>query len=59
MQAVIGRRKLLIASLINAVFPGVALALAIVFLHRPAPPLVPDYWVVYCAVTVASAIGMV
>jgi hypothetical protein len=58
VQAVVGRRKLLLASLINAVFPGVAVALAIVFWHRPAPSLVPDYWAVYCAVTMASAIGM-
>jgi len=58
VQAVVGRRKLLLASLINAVFPGAAVALAILYWNRPAPPLVPDYWIVYCAVTVASAIGL-
>jgi len=58
VQAVVGRRKLLVASLINAIFPGVAVALAIIYWNRPAPRLVPDYWVLYCAVTVASAIAM-
>jgi hypothetical protein len=58
VQAVVGRRKLVVASLINAIFPGVAVALAIIYWNRPAPRLVPDYWIVYCAVTVISAIGM-
>jgi hypothetical protein len=58
VQEVVGRRKLLLASLINAIFPGVAVTLAIIYWNRPAPRLVPDYWIVYCAVTVASAIGM-
>lgn len=58
VQAVVGRRKLMLASLINAIFPGVAVALAIIYWNRTAPRLVPDYWILYCAVTVASAIGM-
>lgn len=34
------------------------MALAINFWHRPRPWFVTDYWLVYCAVTVASAIAM-
>ena len=54
----IGRRKLLIATLINAIFPGVAVAFAIGFWNRPKPEFVTSYWVIYCAVTLASAIFM-
>jgi hypothetical protein len=58
VQALVGRRKLWLATLINAVFPGLAVAFAIYFWHRPRPDLVADYWIVYCAVTVASAVAM-
>ncbi|HEX9459806.1 MAG TPA: magnesium transporter [Thermoanaerobaculia bacterium] len=58
VQAVIGRRKLWLATLINAVFPGAAAGLAIYWWSRPRPLLVVDYWVVYCAITVLSAIAM-
>lgn len=58
VQAVIGRRRLLIASLINALFPGAAVALAIVYWRTAAPSLAQDYWVLYCAVTVLSAVMM-
>ncbi|HSY51106.1 MAG TPA: hypothetical protein VLC46_20035 [Thermoanaerobaculia bacterium] len=58
VQAVVGRRKLLVASLINAIFPGMAVALAIIYWNRPVPRLVPDYWILYCGVTVVSAIAM-
>ena len=58
VQAVIGRRKLWLATLINSVFPGVAVAFAIWFWERPKPAYVTDYWVIYCAITVISAIAM-
>lgn len=58
VQAVVGRRRLLIASLLKAVFPGAAVALAIVYWRAVAPPLAQDYWIVYCAITVLSAIFM-
>jgi hypothetical protein len=58
VQSVVGRRKLWIATLINALFPGLAVAFAIAYRHGPKPGPVVDYWVVYCAVTVASAIAM-
>jgi hypothetical protein len=58
VQAAIGRRKLFLVTLINAIFPGTAVAFAFYFLNRPKPAFVADYWVLYCAVTLASAIGM-
>ena len=58
VQQVVGKRKLLIATLINAIFPGAAVALAIIFWSRPKPRFATDYWVIYCAVTIASAILM-
>ena len=34
VQAVVGRRKLLLATAINSIFPGAAVALALLFLQR-------------------------
>jgi hypothetical protein len=56
LQSVIGRRKLLAATLINAIFPGTAAALALFYWNRPKAHLATDYWVIYCAVTLLSAI---
>jgi hypothetical protein len=58
VQAAIGRRKLALATLINATFPATALALAVAFWNRPTPSFATTYWVVYCAVTLGSAIAM-
>lgn len=58
VQAVVGRDKLLAATLINAIFPGVAAAFAIAFWKAPKPWYVTDYWVLYCAITVLSALAM-
>jgi hypothetical protein len=58
VQSFVGRRKLWLITLVNAIFPGLAVALAIYFWNRPKPGLVADYWVIYCAVTLASAIAM-
>ncbi len=58
VQAAIGKRKLLIATLINALFPATAVALAFWFWHRPKPGFVVDYWMYYCAITLGSAIVM-
>jgi hypothetical protein len=58
VQSVVGRRKLLAATLINAIFPGLAVALAILYRTRPKPGLVTSYWLIYCAVTVLSALLM-
>src|SRR5262249_51453251 len=58
VQAVVGRRKLAIATAINAVFPGTAVAFAWLFWESPKPWYVTDYWLAYCAITLGSAIAM-
>lgn len=58
VQSIVGRRKLLLVKLVNSLFPGLAAAFAIYFWNRPKPGFVVDYWIVYCAVTLASAIYM-
>lgn len=58
VQAAIGRRKFLLATLANSIFPG--LAVAFIFLYRgdDSPSFVKNYWVIYCAVTAFSAVMM-
>jgi hypothetical protein len=58
VQLTVGRRKLLIATVINAIFPALAVAGALFYWNRPMPLLVANYGVLYCAVTVLSAIAM-
>jgi len=58
VQALIGRRKVWLATLANSVFPGIAVGFAIYFWSRPRPGFVADYWVIYCAVALMSAVGM-
>jgi hypothetical protein len=58
VQAVIGRRKVWIATLFNSIFPGIAAGFAVHFWNGPTPSFVPDYWVIYCAVTLLSAVAM-
>jgi hypothetical protein len=58
VQSIIGRRKLWLITLANAIFPGLAVGFAVNFWNRPKPELVSDYWIIYCAITLASAIAM-
>jgi hypothetical protein len=58
VQAVVGRRRLLIATAINAMFPGLAVALALWFWNTPTPAGVVNYWIIYCTVTLGSAVVM-
>lgn len=58
VQALLGRRKLWLVTLVNGLFPGLAAGWALYFWHRPYPAFVSDYWLIYCVVTFASAIGM-
>jgi hypothetical protein len=58
VQAVVGRRKLWAATAINAFFPGLAVGFAFYFWNRPRPGFVANYWLIYCAVTLVSAIAM-
>jgi hypothetical protein len=58
MQAVLGKRKLRTATLINSIFPGTAAAFAFYFWGRPKPLFVSRYWMIYCAITALSVIVM-
>jgi hypothetical protein len=58
VRALVGRRKLWLATLVNSIFPGAAAAFALYYWNGPKPGFVTGYWVIYCAVTVASAIAM-
>jgi len=58
VQAVIGKRKVWLATLANSIFPGIAVAFAIIYWNRPLPNFVLNYWVIYCFVALLSAVGM-
>ncbi len=58
VQSIVGRRKIWIATLVNSIFPGAAVAFAFGYWNKPKPRFVSDYWVIYCAVTLVFAIGM-
>lgn len=58
VQAVMGRRKVWLASIANAIFPGIAAAFAIYFWRHARPHYVSNYWVIYSAIAVLSAVGM-
>ena len=58
VQAAIGRWKLFAATLINAIFPGVAVAFALLYWTRPEPLYATGYWVLYCAITLISVAAM-
>lgn len=58
VQSVIGRRKVWFATLVNSMLPGLAVAFAFYYWSRPKPGFVFNYWLIYCAITLASAIGM-
>jgi hypothetical protein len=58
VQAHIGKRKVWLATLANALFPGIAAGFAIFFWNRPKPGFVSNYWVIYCAVALMSAVAM-
>ena len=56
VQAALGRNKMVIGTMINCIFPGTAVAFAFYYWEKPKPAFVLNYWVIYCAVTVLSAI---
>src|SRR5580692_9978846 len=58
VKSIIGRRWLWMVTLVNSAFPGLAVAFAIYFCNRPRPRFVDNYWMIYCAVTLVSAIAM-
>jgi hypothetical protein len=58
VQQIEGKRKVWLATLANSVFPGIAVAFAILFYNQPAPRYAANYWLVYCAIALASAVAM-
>lgn len=58
VQSIIGRRKVWLATLVNALFPGLAAGYAFYFWNRPKPGFVSDYWLIYCGITLVAAIAM-
>jgi hypothetical protein len=58
VREIIGRRKFWIATFINAIFPGLAVGFVFWFWNGRAPALVANYWMIYCGITLLSAIWM-
>jgi len=58
IQQMMGRRKVWLATLANATLPGTAVAFAFYYWNQPTPHFVSNYWLIYCALALASAIGM-
>lgn len=58
VQRIVGRRKVWLATLVNSILPGIAVALAILFWKKSAPNYASNYWIIYCAVALASAVAM-
>ncbi len=57
VRATLGPTRVLIATFINGLFPGLAAAYAIYYWNQPhKPAFVLTYWLIYCAVTVFGAI---
>jgi len=58
VRAVVGRRKLWLATAVNSVFPSMAVVFVLYYWGRPKPAFVANYWLLYCVVTVISAVLM-
>jgi hypothetical protein len=58
VQELIGRSKLLRATAINAVFPGLAVALAAWFWGKSQPRFVSNDWAIDCGITLVSGVAM-
>jgi|SRR5579862_5995285 len=56
VRAAIGPIKAVIGTLVNAIFPGLALYFAIRYWHRVPPVYVLNYWLVYSIIVVMGAI---
>jgi hypothetical protein len=58
VRAMMGKRKLWLATPANAALPGTAAAFAVWFWAEPKPAFVSNYWVIYCLMALLSAVGM-
>jgi hypothetical protein len=58
IQSQFGIGKFALITLINAIFPGIAVAFIFLYRTGPKPSFVTNYWVIYCAITVVTAVMM-
>jgi membrane associated rhomboid family serine protease len=58
VQTAQGRWRFFLITLVNGVFPGLAAAFLFLYPHGKKPAFVINYWLIYCAVTVISAVMM-
>lgn len=58
VRTVVGPVKFWIGTVVNAIFPGIAVWYAIYWWGRTPSVKAANYWVIYCAITVASAAAM-
>jgi hypothetical protein len=58
LRAALRMKKMVIGTVVNCLFPGIAAAQAIYYWQKPVPPGVRNYWLIYCAVVVMGAIAM-
>lgn len=56
VRAAIGTTKTVIGTLINGLFPGLAMVYAFYYWHKPVPAFVLDYWVIYNGITLIGAV---
>jgi hypothetical protein len=56
VRAALGPTKTIIGTLINGLFPGLAMVLAFYYWHKPVPAYALNYWVIYNGITMVGAI---
>lgn len=58
VQRILGRRKVWLATIVNSILPGIAVGFALAFWNKPVPGYASNYWIIYCAIAMASAVAM-
>jgi hypothetical protein len=58
VKATVGRGKAWLATVINSLFPGAAVVFVALYWLGYRSHWGPDYWLLYCAITVVSAVFM-
>jgi hypothetical protein len=58
VKATVGHGKAWLVTLINSLFPGVAVAFVALYWLGYKSHWAADYWLIYCAITVISAVFM-
>src|ERR1700733_1561224 len=57
VHAMMGKRKVWLATLANAALPGTAAAFAVWFWAHPKPAFVTNYWVIYSLIEMLSLVA--